>query len=36
MAQEGAMGKGRMIGTLLSMLTFLGMALYMLYLVFAG
>ena len=36
MSQKDAAGRGRLIGTLLSLLTFLGMALYMLYLVFAG
>lgn len=36
MAQAGANGKGRMIGALLSMLTFLGMAGCLLYKIFAG
>ncbi len=36
MAGKGANGGGRTIGAVLSLLTFLGMAAYLLYLVFAG
>ena len=36
MAQKDASGIGRVIGALTAMLTLLGMALYMLYLIFAG
>lgn len=36
MAQKNAMGAGRVVGALLSLLTFLGMAILMLYKIFAG
>lgn len=36
MAQEGAVGKGRTLGALLSLLTFLGMAGCLLFLIFTG
>lgn len=36
MAQDNSLGKGRTIGALLSLLTFLGIAFYALYLIFVG
>ena len=34
MAQEGSMGKGRLIGMMMTLFTFFGTALYLLYLIF--
>lgn len=36
MAQENALGKGRTLGAMLSLLTFVGMAVYLLYKLLAG